>query len=230
MTTFLLVHGAWGGGWEWRFVADRLAAAGHVPYRVSLTGMGERDHLARPDVDLDTHVQDVLRVLHHEELTDVVLVGHSYGGAVVTGALKSERVARAVYLDAFVPKHGESVLEQHKGFGDLIKSAVGDGWQIPTFPGHTLTDHAATAALFDRHASASPFRMYESALTVDGERFARVPKGYVACTRQKFRYFMKLAEQKRALGWPVATVDGDHMSCLSDPLGTARAVLDAEPA
>src|SRR5581483_12288456 len=103
----------WGGGWEWREVARALEAKGHAVSRVTLTGLGERSHLLSPAVDLDTHVQDVVAHLELDDLRDVVLVGHSYGGMVVTGAADRvpERIARLVYVDAFVPNDGESLFD-----------------------------------------------------------------------------------------------------------------------
>ena len=113
MTTFVLVHGAWHGGWKWRFVAPILRRAGHEVFTPTLTGLGERAHLARPGIDLDSHVQDVVAVIETEDLRGVVLVGHSYGGMVVTGVAErcAERIRRLVYLDAFVPENGRCLLD-----------------------------------------------------------------------------------------------------------------------
>jgi len=111
--TFVLVHGAWHGGWCWRDVASRLRKAGHEVHAPSLTGLGERKHLASGRIDLDTHIQDVVGLIEMEDLCDVVLVGHSYGGMVITGAADRmpASVARLVYLDAFVPEDGKCVLD-----------------------------------------------------------------------------------------------------------------------
>ncbi len=107
----MLVHGAWHGGWCWRFVRPLLQ--GHEVHAPSLTGLGERKHLARPDIDLDTHIADVVSLLEMEDLRDVILVGHSYGGMVVTGAADRApaRIKRLVYLDAFVPEDGKCLLD-----------------------------------------------------------------------------------------------------------------------
>ena len=109
--TFVLIHGAWHGGWCWRPVRPLLK--GHQVFAPSLTGLGERKHLAHPGIDLDTHVEDVVSLLEMEDLEDVVLVGHSYGGMVVTGAADRAhaRIRRLVYLDAFVPESGKCLLE-----------------------------------------------------------------------------------------------------------------------
>jgi pimeloyl-ACP methyl ester carboxylesterase len=108
--TFVLVHGAWHGGWCWRRVADRLRGGGHVVFTPTLTGLGERSHLMCAGINVSTHVTDVVNVMKWERLTDVVLCGHSYGGLVISGV--TEQMASAirsiVYLDAFVPKNGEA--------------------------------------------------------------------------------------------------------------------------
>lgn len=113
MATYVLVHGAWHGGWCWRAVARSLRADGHEVHAPSLTGLGDRRHLAAPDIDLDTHVMDVVHLLEMEDLTGVVLVGHSYGGMVVTGAADRAhpRIRSLVYLDAFVPEDGRTLLD-----------------------------------------------------------------------------------------------------------------------
>ena len=111
MTTFVLVHGAWGGSYGFKYVRGPLREAGHEVFTPSLTGIGERVHLASPQVDLTTHVTDVVNTILYEDLTDIVLLGYSYGGVVVTGALEhiGDRVRHLVYLDAFVPGDGETV-------------------------------------------------------------------------------------------------------------------------
>ncbi|MFN2564158.1 MAG: alpha/beta fold hydrolase [Gemmatimonadaceae bacterium] len=115
--TYVLVHGAWGGGWAFRKVDSLLTAAGHRVYRPTLTGLGERVHLATPEVGLSTHVTDIVNVLLFEDLRDVVLVGHSYGGMVITGVADRvpERIRHLVYVDAFVPEDGESLLTASRG-------------------------------------------------------------------------------------------------------------------
>ena len=137
MATFLIVHGSWSGAHAWRWVRPLLRAAGHDVFTPSLTGLGERAHLARPDTDLATHVEDVVATLHYEDLTDVVLVGHSYGGMVITGVADRvpERIAQLVYLDAEVPRDGESEMdvmpdEEGQGYAEAARSR-GGGWRVP---------------------------------------------------------------------------------------------------
>src|SRR5215471_16892964 len=112
MATFVLVHGAWVGSVVWRQLAPRLRKAGHEVYAPTLTGIGERKHLLSRETNLDTHIQDVIGVIDEEDLSDIVLVGHSYGGMVISGVADRVpvKVASLVYLDAFVPENGQSIL------------------------------------------------------------------------------------------------------------------------
>jgi pimeloyl-ACP methyl ester carboxylesterase len=137
MATFVIVHGAWSGAHAWRWVRPLLRAAGHEVVTPALTGLGERAHLATPQTDLDTHVADVAAVLHYEDLSDVVLVGHSYGGLVITGVADraAGRIGQLVYLDADVPLDGQSELdfvsaEERAAYAESARTS-GDGWRVP---------------------------------------------------------------------------------------------------
>lgn len=134
MTTFVLVHGAWGGAHGWRKVRPLLTAQGHQVFTPSLTGIGERSHLTGPHVDLSVHIDDVVNTVLYEDLDGIVLVGFSYGGMVVTGALAhlADRVDELVYLDAFVPNDGDSV-DSLRGTPPSTRQ-VGEGWLIPPIP------------------------------------------------------------------------------------------------
>jgi pimeloyl-ACP methyl ester carboxylesterase len=137
MATFVIVHGAWSGPHAWRWIRPLLRAEGHDVVTPCLTGLGERAHLAAPATDLDTHITDIAAVLHFEDLQDVVLVGHSYGGMVITGVADRvpERIGRLVYLDADVPREGDSDLDlvpadERAGYEEAARTR-GDGWLVP---------------------------------------------------------------------------------------------------
>ena len=132
MTTFVLVHGAWAGAHGWRAVRTLLAAGGHAVFTPSLTGIGERVHLASPQVDLTTHVNDVVNQIVFEDLRDIVLVGYSYGGVVVTGAVEHvhDRIRELVFLDAFVPSDGDSAFDALGASGPTL-IGIGDAWLVP---------------------------------------------------------------------------------------------------
>jgi len=135
MTIFVLVHGAWGGAHGFRRVRGPLREAGHEVFTPSLTGIGERAHLTSPQVGLTTHVTDVVNTVLYEDLRDIVLLGYSYGGFVVTGALEhiGDRVAHLVYLDAFVPGDGETVDDQTGMSGHGV-IGFGLDWLVPPLP------------------------------------------------------------------------------------------------
>ena len=177
MATYVLVGGAWIGGWAWQVVSRRLRVAGHDVYPLTLTGLGERVHLATPDVDLETHMADVVNVMEYEDLSDVVLVGHSYGGHVVQGAADRslDRIATVVYVDAgplgdgaafvdFYPPDARAALES-------VVATAGDGWRLP-FPGvDGVAQQASISGLdsrardtMERRAVAQPFATYTQPL------------------------------------------------------------------
>jgi len=136
--TFLVCHGAWSAGWAWKKMHPLMAACGHRLVTPTYTGLGERAHLANPSIDLETHIQDILNVIKYEDLRDVVLVGHSYGGMVATGVADRARdqISQLIYLDAFVPDDGQSLLDLNEParshMQQLAKS--GDGWRVPPNP------------------------------------------------------------------------------------------------
>jgi pimeloyl-ACP methyl ester carboxylesterase len=136
-STYVLVHPAWHGGWCWKKVTPLLQAKGHDVYTPTLTGLGERSHLAHPDVGLETHIQDILNVLKYEDLSDVILVGHSSSGVVITGVADRtpERIAHLVYLDAFVPENGQSMMDivpRHIAPRHEARvQSEGQGWLLP---------------------------------------------------------------------------------------------------
>jgi len=153
MATFVLVPGAWLGGWCWQRVTPLLQAAGHQVYTPTLTGLGERVHLARPETNLDTHIQDIVNLLEFEEVRDVVLLGHSYGGAVVTGVADRapERLRLLVYLDTGAPPDGKSLFDlfgpERTAAVEAVAREQGDGWRWPIPPAEALRANVSMAGV-----------------------------------------------------------------------------------
>jgi pimeloyl-ACP methyl ester carboxylesterase len=143
MTTYVLVHGAWGGAHGWRKVRPLLWQAGHQVFTPSLTGLGERAHLTSPQVTLSTHIQDVVNCIEYEDLRDLVLLGYSYGGMVVTGAIDyiDDRVSHLVYLDAFLPNDGQSLYGMTR---EQPRTMLGQDWLVPP-PAREYDDPAEAA-------------------------------------------------------------------------------------
>ncbi|HSA48620.1 MAG TPA: alpha/beta hydrolase [Yinghuangia sp.] len=192
MAVYVLVHGGGHGGWCYQRVARRLREAGHEVHTPTLTGLGERSHLLHPGIDLDTHIQDVTSVLHHEDLRDVVLVGHSYGGMVITGAADRtpDRIGRLVYLDAAVPGNGQSLLDIA---GPIIEAtrplgSVIDGTEVVLIPFpeagtfYGVTDPEDVAWMADRLA-AHPWKCFEQPLRLTDEAALwAIPQYHIVCT------------------------------------------------
>ena len=200
MSTFVLVHGAWHGGWCWRYVRPFLK--GHEVFAPSLTGLGERAHLARPDIDLDTHIADIVSLIEMEDLRDVVLVGHSYGGMVVTGAADRvhARIARLVYLDAFVPENGKCTLDYVVPERAARMREEGEKAGSVTPPplalwGLTKPEHIAFVKPREvRH----PYRTMSQAITIlhPGE-LRKIPKTFVYCSSPATGSFDQFAARIR---------------------------------
>jgi pimeloyl-ACP methyl ester carboxylesterase len=141
MSTYVLVHGGWHGSWCWKRVRKALQLQGHEVFTPTLTGLGERSHLLSPHVNLDTHIEDVVNLIKWEELSDVVLCGHSYSGCVISGVADrvSNRIGALIYLDAFVLRDGQSLLDTMPSYQiEMHLEAArrtGDGWKVPPIPG-----------------------------------------------------------------------------------------------
>ena len=134
--TFLVCHGAWSAGWAWKKMHPLMQAAAHRLVTPTCTGLGERVHLTNPSIDLETHIEDVLNVMKYEDLRDIVLLGHSYGGMVATGVADRarDRVSQLIYLDAFVPEDGQSLLDLNEPARQRIQELAKTGWRVPPSP------------------------------------------------------------------------------------------------
>lgn len=194
MATYVLVGGAWIGGWAWKNVARDLRDRGHDVYPVTLTGLGERAHLARPETNLDTHITDVVNLLDYEDLTGVILVGHSYAGIVVTGVADRAggRLAQLVYLDSGPLEDGQSMLDLYPPeTAEQLRRQVnkqGDGWLMPFPTFEELAVSASLAGLGDAErklmrvkAVAQPFQTYMQPLRIRGAGAAHYQRVVIAC-------------------------------------------------
>lgn len=221
MATILVAHGAWSGGWAWWKMRAIWRAAGHEVWTPTLTGLGERGHLSGPEIDLETHIRDIVALLDCEDLEEVVLIGHSYGGMVATGVAqrRPERLRRLVYLDALVPDPGEAVFDlvppQAAARMRAAAAAEGDGWRIP--PNPLPPDTSPEDVVYARpRRLPQPIRTFERPLPASA--VPNLPRAYVFCTRvgpdDTFRRFAERAA--REPGWTLETIDashGPHITC-----------------
>ena len=184
MTKYVLVHGAWHGSWCWARVRRLLISAGHEVFTPTLTGVGERCHLLSRNVGLDTHVADVVNLIVWEELREIVLVGHSYGGVVVRHVADRmpERIRSLIYLDAFVPENGKALTDYLPDNGeDFRKQAVarGDGWKVPPRPASSFAVNATDAAWVDRQCTMHPLSCFVTPAHISGACDHITDIGYV---------------------------------------------------
>ncbi len=228
--TFLVAHGAWSAGWAWRKMHPLMAAAGHRLITPTYTGLGEREHLASPSIDLQTHIQDLLGVIKFERLEDFVLIGHSYGGMVATGIADRvpERISRVIYLDAFVPRDGQAMIdllssEAVARLGAAVES--GDGWRLPSNPVPQDTS-AEDRKWLEGLRLPQPVKTFQTPLRLrNGDM--RIPRTYVYYTRisaaDPFRPF---AERARRENWDYHELDSSHSAHITAP-DALMALLDS---
>ena len=230
MASFVLVHGAWHGGWCWVRVARLLRDAAHEVYTPTLTGLGERAHLASAEVDLETHVHDVVGLLEAEELRNVILVGHSYAGLVISGvaAHAANRLSHLVYLDAFVPESGRALLDYLGPRAEAVRESArtaGDGWRIPPFPPERfgVTSQRDRDWLL-RRLVPQPLKSFEQPLSaVGGEKLKRA---YVYCSSPAMGAFDQFAERLREdRKWLYHEIKTGHDAMVTAPGEVAKFLL-----
>jgi pimeloyl-ACP methyl ester carboxylesterase len=241
---FVLVHPAWLGGWCWRKAAPLLRAHGHEVYTPTLTGLGERAHLIHRDVGLATHVEDIVSVLECEDLRNVILVGNSSGGMVITGVAERapERLAQLVYLDAFVPGDGQSLVdllpgERRAALARFVE-AEGEGWLLPRFAPQPwdaiVRDAWGVASAEDRAWMAprlrpTPYRHFTDALRLGNPATAKIGRTYVRCL-----YFQPgrhaafdghAAMARETPGWRYRGLEATHLPYVTHPAELADVLV-----
>lgn len=217
MATFVLVHGAWHGGWCWRRVADRLRAKGHDVFTPTLTGLADRSHLLSPRVTLQTHILDVANLLEWEELDSVVLCGHSYGGMVITGAAdrQAQRIKSLVYVDAFVPEDGECAMdlrppERVKLAYEQVRT-VGEGWWMPPTPAAGFRVNEADQAWVDAKCTNFPISCFTQPVRLTGAVDGTGHKYYVRAAEYDAPQFDACVEKLAGRpGWTVSEMPCGH--------------------
>jgi pimeloyl-ACP methyl ester carboxylesterase len=222
--TYVIVHGATAGGWEWKKAGKFLSDDGHTVYRATLTGLGERMHLNSPEIDLQTHINDVVNLILFEDLHDVVLAGHSYGGMVITGVMDRipERIRHVVFLDAAVPDDGMSLWDLFGG-APRDPSRIADGFMtVPWVKPEAKPPHNVKQSIKCFNQPVSYKNPAAKALPVTYVAF--VPKDKSAEERAKTD---KSWQRAVARGWTIRTFPGGHVAQQEDPRGVATLMEDA---
>jgi pimeloyl-ACP methyl ester carboxylesterase len=239
MATFVLVHGAWHGGWCYRDTAAALRAAGHTVFTPTHTGVGERAHQQAENITLETHIRDVCGCIEAEELSDVVLCGHSYGGMVITGVADRlpERVKALVYLDAFVPQHGQSLNgllpvalgpEVAAGFLGAFRGSALEGHcgLMAPIPAEAFNVAADKREWVDRRCVPQALATFESPLLLTGAGSAVKERVYILADGwdpSPFRYFAAKCDGQP--GWRVVKMPCGHDVMVDQPQALAAELM-----
>jgi len=207
--TIVFVHGAWGGGWHYTKVQPLLEDAGHIVYRPTMTGLGERVHLGGPDVGLSTHIEDIVKVLEFEDLDEVVLVGHSYGGMVIAGVAERlpERIAKLVFFDAILPENGESAASLFGDAVDTMATAGGGGaeaWQ--------LVPRWVEKGKLPPVDVPQPLLTFTEPIVLENPEAARLRGAFLLTVEagKEVDNFDVYADRARDRGWEVVVMEGSH--------------------
>lgn len=233
MSIYVLVHGAWHGGWCWKRVRQALQGQGHQVFTPTLTGVGERSHLLSPQVNLDTHITDVVNLIRWEELSQVVLCGHSYGGCVIRGAADrvSDRIAALIYLDAFVPENGQSLhdLLAPEQRDAQVQGArqMGDGWKVPPITAEAFHVNVRDRDWMNRQCTMQPLATFQQPLRLTGE-IARVKNvTFILADGWSPSPFPSFYQKAKAQGWKTLTMSCGHDVMLDMPQELTRELLAA---
>jgi len=229
MATFVLVHGAWHGAWCWRRVARLLLRTGHEVFAPTLTGLGERSHLRTPDTGLDTHILDVVNEMKWQDLNDVVLVGHSYAGLVISGVAKTmeKSIASFVLLDGFFPESGQALADLSPPTRDAASAAQRNGeTAIPPRSAATFKVNDKDRAWVDAQCTPQPIRCALQKLTLTGARERIAKKIYIRATGYPSQPFDRALEKARTKGWRSYEVACGHDVMLDAPERLAEILQD----
>ncbi|CAB3748236.1 alpha/beta fold hydrolase [Paraburkholderia solisilvae] len=223
--TFVLVPGGWVGGWAWRHVLAALRKRGHEASAPTLTGLGERSHVGNDVAGLGTHIEDVVAHLEMEDLQNVTLVGWSYSGVVVTGALGRllTRVASVIYLDAFVPEHGKAFVDyMNANVRQIMEGFRQQNKAVPPLPLEyfKLTDPSVVQFITPRFRHHPWRALFEPAMV--SPEASSIPKAYIRCVRHTQPALDEAFERAAAAGARTATIDADHFA----PLTAAELTVD----
>jgi pimeloyl-ACP methyl ester carboxylesterase len=233
MTSFVLVHGAWHGSWCWKRVRKSLQEKGHNVFTPTLTGVAERSHLLSRNVSLETHILDVVNLIRWEELSDIVLCGHSYGGCVISGVADRvpDRIRSLVYLDAFVLEDGENLMQHvpERNRTPLLENTanVGGGWKVPPIPAEVFNVNANDREWVNRQCTMHPVDTFQQHLKLGNGIDTITNVRYILATGFDDSPFPPFFEKAKSRGWKTFTIACGHDVMLDRPEELTSLLLDS---
>ena len=227
MATFVLVHGAWHGGWCWKHVMELLAAKHHTVFAPTLTGLCERSHLLKPDINLDTHILDIVNEIKWKDLRDVILVGHSSGGMVVSGVVEKmeKSIAALVMVDAFFPADGQSSSDLDPWKSRILKALDEGLTALPPLTAAMLGVNEQDRAWVDAKCTPQPIQCFMQPAALSGARERIGKKAYIRAKEFQFSAFDAGMSEARKHGWDTHEVPGGHDVMIDAPTQLAE-ILD----
>jgi pimeloyl-ACP methyl ester carboxylesterase len=227
MAKFVLVHGAWHGSWCWQRVRSALQAQGHEVFTPTLTGVGERSHLLSAQIDLHTQTLDVTNLIGWEELTDFVLVGHSYGGFVVCGVADAlpERIRSLVFLDAFVPENGKRLVD----YAPIAPEQLDDGWKVRPISAEAFGVNPADRDWVDRQCTSQSLACFEQPIELVGRigQIKRIDYIFAKAWAGGHSPFAQFYQKAEASGWRTHEVASGHDVMLDEPVWLTELLVNA---
>ncbi len=223
MSVYVLVHGAWHGGWCWKRVRQNLQLLGHQVFTPTLTGVADRSHLLSREVNLNTHIEDVVNLIKWEELSDIVLCGHSYGGCVISGVADRipNRIGALVYLDAFVLENGQCLHDalspEMKGMQLEGARRDGEGWKVPPIPAEAFNVNLRDRDWVNRQCTMQPLATFQQQLGLTGAISQIENVTFVLANGWSPSRFTQYYEKAKKRGWKTATIPCGHDVMLDLP-------------
>lgn len=222
MAHFVLIHGGFCGGWYWKKVKLILEHAGHTVYTPTLTGLGESCHLNGPHINLDTHIRDVRNVLFFENIKNAILVGHSYGGLVITGvaSTSASRMGHLIYLDALIPDRGDSLMslvdEQTAYLFTTQVNEKGNGWFVPP-PKNIQLINKDDSSWFSERLTPQSFNSFTQPIFFNAEIVDRIKTSFVFCTQNTHQTIKNMSVKARSKKWAYFEIESDHFPMIDIP-------------
>jgi pimeloyl-ACP methyl ester carboxylesterase len=231
VSTYVLVHGAWRGGWIWKRVRRVLQARGHEVFTPTITGVADRSHLSSPSVSLETHITDVEKLIRWEELSEVVLCGHSYGGCVVSGVADRvpDRIGALVYLDEFVLENGQclndTIPPEVRSERLAQAKEVGEGWKLPPISAEEFNVNPNDRDWVNRQSTMQSLACFEQPVRLTGALNRIKNITYIMASGWSPSPFPQFYEKAKAKGWKSITIECGHDVMLGRPEELAKQLL-----